>query len=197
MNQYKNLMVGFARTGVTGYGGGPSTIPLIEYETVQKYKWMTEEEFGDTLALANTLPGPIATKMAAYIGYKVNGYWGATIAILSHIIPSLIGMFVLLGILYSYRESPFVSGMVQGVVPIIALMLAEMAFKFLQKGKKGLGLGKVIFLSIVSLVALEFLKVHPGIVIAVFLGSAFLIATFKKKSRADSDDEQGKRRASG
>ena len=73
MSQNKNLMVGFARTGVTGYGGGPSTIPLIEYEAVQKYKWMTEDEFGDILALANTLPGPIATKMAAYIGYKVNG----------------------------------------------------------------------------------------------------------------------------
>lgn len=73
MKPYLELAVGFARTGVTGYGGGPSTIPLIEFEAVKKYKWMTEEEFGETLALANTLPGPIATKMAAYIGYKVKG----------------------------------------------------------------------------------------------------------------------------
>ena len=195
MSQNKNLIIGFARTGVTGYGGGPSTIPLIEYEAVQKYKWMTEDEFGDILALANTLPGPIATKMAAYIGYKVNGLSGATVAILAHIIPSLIGMVGLLGILYSYRESSFVTGMVQGVAPIIGLMLAEMAYKFLQKGKQGLGLWKMVALSIVSLIAIQTFHLHPGIIIGVFLASAFLIATFKKKSHTDSDDKQIKRRA--
>src|SRR4051794_36642614 len=74
LKAYMELAIGFARTGVTGYGGGPSTIPLIEFEAVKKYKWMNEDEFVEILALANTLPGPIATKMAAYIGYKVKGY---------------------------------------------------------------------------------------------------------------------------
>ena len=62
MKPYVELAVGFARTGVTGYGGGPSTIPLIEFEAVQKYKWVTEEEFGEILALANTLPGRLPQK---------------------------------------------------------------------------------------------------------------------------------------
>ncbi|EKN64358.1 chromate transporter [Schinkia azotoformans] len=194
MGHLQDLTIGFARTGLTGYGGGPSTIPLIEYEAVKRYRWMTEDEFGDTLALANTLPGPIATKMAAYIGYKVKGSVGATVAILAHILPSIIGMLGLLGVLYTYKDSPFVKGMVLGVAPIIALMLAEMCYKFFIKGNKGLGININVVLSIVSLIALAFLNIHPGIVIAVFLLAAFLIATFKQKAHAVSPAESVKKR---
>ncbi|MGG3466951.1 chromate transporter [Neobacillus pocheonensis] len=182
LKPYVELTIGFARTGVTGYGGGPSTIPLIEFEAVQKYKWMTEEEFSEILALANTLPGPIATKMAAYIGYKVKGSLGATVAILSHILPSIVAMIALLGVLYSFRESPIVSGMVQGVTPVIGFMLVEMAYRFFQNGRKGLGLSKMLTLSVVSLIFVQFLGLHPGILIAIFLISAYFIADRKEKA---------------
>lgn len=182
MNPYVELSIGFARTGLTGFGGGPSTIPLIEYEVVKKYKWMTEEEFGDVLAMANTLPGPIATKMAAYIGYKVKGNLGATVAILAHILPSIIALIGLLGALYAYRHSPIVSGMVLGVTPVIGFMLAEMAYGFYKKGHKGLGLSKMIIFTVISFVTMQIIGLHPGILIVAFLLSAFFIARRKKKA---------------
>ncbi len=188
MKPYVDLAVGFARTGVTGYGGGPSTIPLIEYEAVQKYKWMTEQEFGEILALANTLPGPIATKMAAYIGFKVKGGIGATVAILAHILPSIIAMLGLLSVLYTFRKSPFVSGMVQGVTPVIGFMLAEMAYRFFENGRKGFGLSKMVTLSAVSLMFIQFFGIHPGILIAVFLTSAFIIAVRREKASAKANE---------
>jgi chromate transporter len=188
MKSYLDLTVGFARTGVTGYGGGPSTIPLIEYEAVKKYEWMTEDEFGQTLALANTLPGPIATKMAAYIGYKVNGNLGATVAILAHILPSLFGMLFMLGLLYKYRTSPIVGGMVQGVTPIIGIMLLEMAYKFADKARKGLGLPIAFGLGGVSLVLIQFLNLHPGIMIGACLLGAFIVAVYKNRTKDVSED---------
>lgn len=193
MNEIINLMVGFSRTGITGYGGGPATIPLIEYEAVKKYNWMTEDEFGDTLALANTLPGPIATKMAAYIGFKVKGIKGATIAVLSHILPSIIGMLGLLGVLYTFRNSPIVSGMVQGVTPIIGIMLANMTYSFIVKAKKGLGNVKMITLAVFSLLVLELLKIHPGILIGIVLSSAFMIATYQKKAFSTSKEIESRK----
>jgi chromate transporter len=189
LKPYVELAIGFARTGVTGYGGGPSTIPLIEFEAVKKYKWMNEEEFGEILALANTLPGPIATKMAAYIGFKVKGGLGATVAILTHILPSIIAMLSLLGVLYSFRQSPIVSGMVQGVTPVIGFMLAEMAYRFFQNGRKGIGLSKTIYLSVISLVFVQFLGLHPGILIGTVLISAFYIASRKEKAAAKTASE--------
>lgn len=188
MKTYVDLAIGFARTGITGYGGGPSTIPLIEYEAVEKYKWVSEEEFGEILALANTLPGPIATKMAAYIGFKVKGNLGAAVAILTHVLPSIAAMIFLLGALYTFRQSPIVSGMVQGVTPVIGFMLAEMAYRFFENGRKGLGLSRMIIFSIASLIFVEPLGLHPGILIAVFLISAFFIASHKEKKAARTSE---------
>jgi len=196
LKAYLELAIGFARTGVTGYGGGPSTIPLIEFEAVKKYKWMNEDEFVEILALANTLPGPIATKMAAYIGYKVKGYLGATVAILTHILPSIIAMIALLGVLYKFKESPIVSGMVQGVTPVIGFMLLEMAYRFFQNGRKGLGLPIMLSLSVVSLIFVQFLGLHPGILIAVFLITAFFIADRKEKAAAAAALLQRKEKSS-
>ncbi|MBT2690364.1 chromate transporter [Bacillus sp. ISL-47] len=189
MKPYLELAIGFARTGVTGYGGGPSTIPLIEFEAVKKYKWMSEEEFGEILALANTMPGPIATKMAAYIGFKVKGGLGATVAILTHILPSIIAMLGLLGVLYSFRQSPIVSGMVQGVTPVIGFMLAEMAYRFFQKGSKGLGMAKTLLLAAISLIFVQIMEWHPGILIAAVLISAFYIAHRKEKTEKSVKEE--------
>ncbi|MDM5315031.1 chromate transporter [Fictibacillus sp. b24] len=180
---YWELCVGFARTGVTGYGGGPSTIPLIEYEAVKKYKWMTEEEFGDSLALANTLPGPIATKMAAYIGYKIKGPLGAFVAIMAHIVPSIIAMIGLLGGLYAFKNSPVVKGMIHGVAPVVGVMLAVMAYQFFQKGRQGLGNKWMIGMSLFSLCIIQVLNLHPGFVIIFFLTSAFVWSTYKESGK--------------
>ncbi len=175
-----------------GYGGGPSVIPLIEYEAVKNYNWMTSEEFGEIFALANTLPGPIATKMAAYVGYSVKGAVGAFLAILAHILPSLLALIGLLSFLYSFRSSPIISGMVQGVTPVIAVMLAVMAYDFLKKASKGLGYKWAIIIAAFCYLLIELVSIHPGIVIAVFLITAFIFATYKirKLNENKTDTEQ-------
>ena len=90
---YWQLFLAFFIPGILGYGGGPASIPLVEHEVVEKYEWMTTQEFSEVVALGNSLPGPIATKMAGYIGYTEGGILGAVIAlfatvatILEHII---------------------------------------------------------------------------------------------------------------
>lgn len=187
MNGFLELIIGFVRPGVLGYGGGPSVIPLIRYEAVQKYHWMTDEEFGDILAMANALPGPIATKMAAYIGFKVKGSAGAVTAILAHILPSVIGMIALLGFLYSLRESPIVSGMIQAVSPVIGVMLAVLAYEFIQKARKGVGWGIALTILVLSGLAIEGLGIHPGIIIAVCLVSAFVVSTWKERRKNNNE----------
>ncbi len=62
MMLYWNIFLAFLIPGILGYGGGPASIPLIENEVVQRYEWMTVQEFSEVLALGNSLPGPIATK---------------------------------------------------------------------------------------------------------------------------------------
>src|SRR5690625_4619979 len=87
-----------------GYGGGPATIPLLEYEVVNKYSWFTVNEFSEMVALGNGLPGPIATKLAGYIGYDQGGILGALVGVFASVAPSMVMMIAVLGLLLKFKD---------------------------------------------------------------------------------------------
>lgn len=186
--KYYDLSAAMLRTGILGYGGGPSVIPLIRYEAVTRYQWMNDDEFGETLAIANALPGPIATKMAAYLGYQQKGGLGAIIAVIAHILPSSIAMIALLSMVRVLSTSPIVAGMIGAVTPVIAVMLGTMAYEFGEKAIKGLGKYMGIGLFIVSLLMLQWINIHPGIVIILFL--AYGAVHFRLVSRLKARRQQ-------
>ncbi|MBU8914707.1 chromate transporter [Bacillus sp. FJAT-29953] len=172
MKQHLALFVAFFRSGMLGFGGGPSAIPLVHKEVVGIYKWMNDEEFGDTLALANALPGPINTKMAGYIGYRVAGILGLFTAILASILPTIALMIVLLTSLSAFKDQPWVQGMTKAVVPVVGVMLAVLTWQFFQNGQKGMGWKGNLAMVVVSFVIMELLGIHPGVLIAGLLAWA-------------------------
>lgn len=175
MLKQKDLFLAFFRVGILGYGGGPSSIPLVHKEVVDKYKWMDSDEFGDILALGNALPGPIATKMAGYIGYRVGGTLGMVNALAATMIPTIILMIILLTTLNSYKDQPWVKGMADAVVPVVAVMLAVLTWDFIKKsGKSKLGWAWTAIALIASLVLLQILNIHPAILIFILLLGALI-----------------------
>ena len=52
----RTIFMAFFRVGILGFGGGPSAIPIVKKEVVDRYGWMDADEFADVLALANALP---------------------------------------------------------------------------------------------------------------------------------------------
>ncbi|OIJ18084.1 transporter [Anaerobacillus alkalidiazotrophicus] len=167
---YLHIFLAFFIPGIVGYGGGPSSIPLIQYEVVNRYQWMTVEEFSEVLALGNALPGPIATKMSGYIGYEVGGVFGAFVGVFATVAPSLLLMIVLLGILYKFKESPKVKRMTMLIRPTIAILLGVLAFRFIESSNVGVGIWQTIILLLVSFLLLEKWKVHPALVILLGIG---------------------------
>lgn len=190
MKQQLHIFIAFFRSGILGFGGGPSAIPLVHKEVVDTFKWMDSDEFGDILALANALPGPINTKMAGYIGYRIGGIFGMVNAILASIVPSIVMIIVLLTALNAYKDQPWVHGMSMAVVPVVMVMLGSLTWDFVKKstGSK-LGLKWSIVFIIVSLIVLEFLHIHPAIIIVILL-----VAALWKK---DSMTKEKKKEAEG
>ena len=179
----KDIFIAFFRSGILGFGGGPSTIPLVKKEVVDIFKMMNDEEFSDVLSIGNTLPGPIATKMAGYIGYRVGGWLGLLNALIATVLPTVVLMIVLLASLNEFKDFDYVKGMTNGVVPIVAVMLGVLTWDFLVKSKKSLGwkIGSVIL--ILSFIAMILLKVHPGIVIGILLILALALPIKKEESK--------------
>ncbi|WP_462413245.1 chromate transporter [Neobacillus sp. Marseille-QA0830] len=173
---YWHLFLAFFIPGIVGYGGGPASIPLIEHEVVNRYGWMTTSEFSEVLALGNALPGPIATKMAGYIGYEIGGVIGAVVGLFATVGPSLVLMIVLLQLIYKHKDSPKVKRLSKIVLPAIAILMGSLTFDFFKTAYASNGIWITFFITIVSLALLEKWKVHPAFVIVggLTFGALFL-----------------------
>ncbi|WP_338448576.1 chromate transporter [Niallia oryzisoli] len=181
MKLYINIFIAFFRSGILGFGGGPSAIPLVHKEVVGTFKWMDDEQFSDVLALGNTLPGPINTKMAGYIGYRVGGMMGLIVALIATALPTVLLMLALLTSFNQFKDNPRVQGMTHAVVPIVGVMMGVLTWSFLKKTKSGLGWKNGSILLIGCLISIVVLHIHPGVVIGLLLVGALVLPEKKKE----------------
>lgn len=175
-----NLFIGFARATLLGFGGGPSIVPLYENETVNTFHWMTKEEFGQALAFGNALPGPIATKLTMYIGYKVAGWPGALVALAAVTLPVGVAMIALFAVLGRFKDSPYLKGMVAGIRPVVFVMLAMLAYDFARYAFEARGTGPLSWLpfgiAAAYFISVQYLHLSPiwGVAAALGAGALFL-----------------------
>ena len=166
------LFISFTKVGVFAYGGGPSMIPLVQEEVVDVNGWMTIEEFTDALAMGYALPGPIATKMAAYIGYKVAHVPGLLVALFGTVFPSLL-MMMILGLLFmKYNDTPLVQAMLKAVRPAVVGLLIVVVWEMFPKSVTSWHTGMI---AAAAFLAINFLNLHPAlaIVATAAIGLAF------------------------
>lgn len=160
---YKSLLTTFFKIGLFTFGGGYAMIPLIEEEIVRKKAWMTDEEIMDIISVAQSLPGPIAVNMAAFIGYRLRNLRGALMASLGVILPSFLIIVIIAHLLIKANIADKIEPVFSGLMPAIAVMILISAYRL---GRKvwWTKQNKVIFgLAAVLLIVVG---VHPILVIA-------------------------------
>ncbi|MBU8878688.1 chromate transporter [Bacillus sp. FJAT-29790] len=161
------LFSGFFIANILGYGGGPASIPLMQQQVVDHYGWMTNAQFVDMLAVANALPGPIATKVAAFTGFQQAGWLGLIIATIATVAPSAIAIIILLKVLSHFKQSSVVKGMTLLVQPVIAVMMITLTWEFSQVSFDSIGYVQSLLIALVALLAIIKWKVHPALVIVL------------------------------
>lgn len=143
-------------------------IPILQNEVVEVHKWLSKAEFLDAYALGNALPGPIATKLSGYVGYKVAGWPGAMAGMLGMALPTVIAMVVLAALYFRYKETPFVSSFMKGVRPVILALLVIVVWEFIPSslGKQFQWGNWFLWLLAVAAFVLSLrFDVHPAILI--------------------------------
>jgi chromate transporter len=134
----------------------------MKKEVVGNFGWFTNEQFADALAAGNTLPGPIAPKMAAYVGFNVAGVMGAVVAVVAAVVPTAIAIVILAKLLLVYKDNPRVKSMLVVAKPIVVILLLQTAIDLMTKNNFPNIAAYVV--SIVAFAAVIFLKVNPAIV---------------------------------
>ena len=161
MEQLWDLFLAFFRASNLAFGGGPAIIPLVKAEVIA-HGWMTTGEFSEGLAITTSLPGPIATLLSGFIGYKVSGWLGVFVALLGTLALTTILVIVLTDFLMKNSNSPVLKGALIGVRPLVAVLVGKTAFD----------MGLTAFPSFwswviagLAMILLFKFKLHPGIVI--------------------------------
>lgn len=132
MSTLVTLVLAFAQIGIGSFGGGLSTLPLIEYQLVTKTGWLSAEQFSQVLALSQVTPGPIAINAATFVGFQQSGVLGSLIATFSFVTAPIAALCIVLFLLkkttteksdkFKLLLRPIVSGLLSlaVVVPLTA-----------------------------------------------------------------------------
>ena len=76
----------FAYAGSFVFGSGLAIVPFLYGGVVQEYRWLTDRQFVDAVAVAMITPGPVIIT-TGFIGYLVAGFWGAVVAAAGTFVP--------------------------------------------------------------------------------------------------------------
>ncbi len=127
----------FFKIGAFTFGGGYAMIPLIQKETVEKHKWISDDDILEIIAIAESTPGPIAINSATFVGYRTCGVLGAMCATLGVVLPSFVVILVLSFVLRQFHDVQAVQWAFNGIRAGVLALLVKALWTMYQKSPKG------------------------------------------------------------
>ena len=100
-------------------------MPLIQAQTIDRYGWLSMNEFTDLVSIAEMTPGPIAVNAATFIGSRLAGLPGALIATFGAILPSLIIVSLLFLLYNKFGKLPAIQTALAWLRPAVTALIAS------------------------------------------------------------------------
>ncbi len=119
---YLTLFLTFFEIGAVAFGGGFSMISFMR-EACLSCGWLTEAEFLNCVALAESTPGPIAVNVATYVGSSQGGFLGAVVATTGVVLPAFLIVLVIMICLSNLLKYKGVRAFLGGVHPTLAALV--------------------------------------------------------------------------
>lgn len=161
----------FLKVGALLYGGGYVLFAFLDAELVSN-GILSRKELIDAIAVGQFTPGPVLST-ATFIGWQLNGVWGALAATIGIFLPSFLFVLILNPMIPKLRKSKMMSSFLDAVniaaVAVIIVVCIEM-------GKDTLTDWRTILIAILATVAVFFFKkLNPAILV---VGGSVLGAIF-------------------
>ncbi len=121
----------FLRLGALGFGGPIALAGYMQRDLVERRGWVTQDEYLQGLAAAQTLPGPLAAQLAMWLGYLRRGFWGATVAAFAFILPPFLIVTLVAALYVAFSGTTAIQALFYGIGPAVIALIARGAWKLL------------------------------------------------------------------
>ncbi|HET7838953.1 MAG TPA: chromate efflux transporter, partial [Rectinemataceae bacterium] len=157
------LFLFFLKAGAFVFGSGLAIVPFLHQGVVEQYRWLSERQFLDAVAVAMITPGPVVITVV-FIGYIVARLPGALVSAIGIFLP--VYLFTIVPALWfrRHRDDPHLKAFVQGVT---AAATGAIAGAVVILGEKAISDIPTAAIALVSLAMLWFLKLPEPILVLV------------------------------
>lgn len=163
---YLSLFYEFFKIGLFAIGGGAATIPFL-FDLSKKQGWFSFEELTNMIAVAESTPGPIGVNMATFAGFQTAGIFGALVATIGLVTPSVIIIILVSRLLKCYSQNRLVQTSLSSIRPAV-LALIILALTSIAK----ISLVNYLSLGVFIMLTLLMLKYKKSPILYIILSAA-------------------------
>lgn len=122
----------FVRCSALTFGGGYAMVSIFENEIVRLHQYMGEVDFANLVGLAQVTPGPIGFNSATYVGFSQGGVWGALVASIGVMVPSLTLTLAVAIFLRRMRDARWMKFAMKVIRPYVLVVVALAVWFFVR-----------------------------------------------------------------
>lgn len=163
----------FAEAGAFVFGSGLAIVPFLHAGVVNEFRWLSERQFLDAVAVAMITPGPVVITVA-FIGYLVAGPVGAGAAALGVFLPCYLFVIIPAPYFRRFAGSASIKAFVDGVSAAAAGAIAGAGVVL---GRRALIDGVTIAIALATLLVLTRMKKAPEPLVIAAAGLVGLALT--------------------
>lgn len=126
----------FLKLGSWGFGGPIALAGYMRRDLVEERQWYSEEEYQQGLAVAQTMPGPLAAQLAMWLGFLERGAFGALAVTVPFVVPPFLIVTVVAVFYARYQGLPWVEDVFFGVGPAVMAIIVIAAQKLARSTNK-------------------------------------------------------------
>ena len=154
----------FLKIGSFSFGGVYAMLAFFEREFVEKEKWLTHEEFAESVAVGQMTPGAPIVNTGICIGYRLKRLKGALATIAGQSFTGTL-LAILLAVFYvKSRGNALLTSIMKGVGAAVVGLLLSIIFKMSRNTIRNL---KAAFFAVAAFFALALFKLNPiGLILA-------------------------------
>jgi chromate transporter len=176
----------WASIGLQSFGGGASTILLIQRTFIERRHWLSPEEFTRLWSLSQLTPGINLIAVTILIGKQVGGVRGIMASVAGMLLPSASITVLLAALFLRIEHAAVVQQVMRGIVPATAGLMLLVVVNFARPiireratmGPSYLWVGAALLL----VIALAIILWHVSVIVAVLGAALFGIVFFTSRT---------------